>query len=104
MHLTGGRKGRFGRGAGGRGLSGRRRIVRLIVLRTGDAAPSVAVRRGEFFAWIRREADSVWDGEWSEHDVRDVEAPLPEPTAADGFIITGSSSSVTERAPWMLRT
>ncbi|HEY8074022.1 MAG TPA: glutamine amidotransferase, partial [Labilithrix sp.] len=30
--------------------------------------------------------------------------PLPGARDADGFIITGSSSSVTERAPWMLRT
>src|SRR4051812_1226244 len=32
-----------------------------------------------------------------------TDAPLPSPTDAAGFIITGSSSSVTERAPWMLR-
>jgi GMP synthase (glutamine-hydrolysing) len=28
---------------------------------------------------------------------------LPGPRDADAFVITGSSSSVTERAPWMLR-
>jgi GMP synthase (glutamine-hydrolysing) len=32
-----------------------------------------------------------------------MDVPLPEPTDATAFIITGSSSSVTERAPWMLR-
>jgi GMP synthase (glutamine-hydrolysing) len=78
--------------------------VRLIVLRTGDAAPPVAARRGEFFGWIRREAAEAWDGDWEEHDVRDVVRPLPAPSAAAGFVITGSSSSVTERAGWMLRT
>jgi GMP synthase (glutamine-hydrolysing) len=78
--------------------------VKLIVLRAGDAAPPVAARRGEFFSWIRREAEHVWGGAWSEHDVRDMNAPLPSPSDAHGFIITGSSSSVTERAPWMLRT
>lgn len=77
--------------------------VKLIVLRAGDAAAPVAARRGEFFAWIKREAEPVWSGEWQEHDVRDVDAPLPPPSSADGFIITGSSSSVTERASWMLR-
>lgn len=46
----------------------------------------------------------VWDGAWVEHDVRDMEAPLPGTTDADGVIVTGSSSSVTERAAWMLRT
>lgn len=77
--------------------------MKLIVLRTGDAAAPVAARRGEFFSWIRREADGVWNGGWVEHDVRDLDAPLPSPSDARGFIITGSSSSVTERAPWMLR-
>jgi GMP synthase (glutamine-hydrolysing) len=78
--------------------------VKLIVLRAGDAAAPVAARRGEFYSWIRREAETVWTGEWSEHDVRDLTAPLPSTSSAHGFIITGSSSSVTERAPWMLRT
>ncbi|HVJ89313.1 MAG TPA: glutamine amidotransferase, partial [Labilithrix sp.] len=78
--------------------------MKLIVLRTGDAAAPVAARRGEFFSWIRREAEAVWNGAWREHDVRDMTVPLPRPTDADGFIVTGSSSSVTERAPWMLRT
>ena len=77
--------------------------MKLIVLRTGDAVAPVAARRGEFFSWIRREAESVWNGEWAEHDVCDLDAPLPSPSDARGFIITGSSSSVTERAPWMLR-
>jgi GMP synthase (glutamine-hydrolysing) len=65
--------------------------------------PEVAARRGEFSSWIRREVESVWSGSWHEHDVR-TEEPLPHPKDADGFIVTGSSSSVTERAPWMLRT
>jgi GMP synthase (glutamine-hydrolysing) len=77
--------------------------VKLIVLRAGDAAKGVAERRGEFFSWIVREVGAAWRGEWVEHDVR-TDAPLPDPRSADGFIITGSSSSVTERAPWMLRT
>lgn len=75
--------------------------MKLIVLRAGDAAPPVAARRGEFFSWIVREAQAT-DATWVEHDIR-KDAPLPSPQDADGFIITGSSSSVTERAPWMLR-
>ncbi|MGH7438381.1 MAG: glutamine amidotransferase, partial [Polyangiaceae bacterium] len=39
---------------------------------------------------------------WAQHDVRTA-APLPGPRDADAFVITGSSSSVTERLPWMLR-
>jgi len=44
----------------------------------------------------------AWRGGWETVDLR-TDAPLPP--AADGaaFIVTGSSSSVTERAPWMLR-
>ena len=78
--------------------------MKLLVLRAGDAAPPVAARRGEFYAWIRREAEAVWNGAWDQHDVRNTDLPLPRIDDADGFIITGSSSSVTERAPWMLRT
>jgi GMP synthase (glutamine-hydrolysing) len=78
--------------------------VKLIVLRAGDAAAPVAARRGEFFSWIRREGEGVWRGVWQEHDVRNPEVALPKPGDAHAFIITGSSSSVTERAAWMLRT
>lgn len=77
--------------------------MKVIVLRAGDAAAPVAARRGEFFSWIQREAAPVWKGEWEEHDLRYPERPLPAATDASAFIITGSSSSVTERAPWMLR-
>ncbi|MDB4934652.1 MAG: synthase [Labilithrix sp.] len=77
--------------------------MKLIVLRAGDVAAPVAVHHGEFFSWIRREVGDAWSGEWVEHDVR-TDATLPGPRDADGFVITGSSSSVTERAPWMLRT
>jgi GMP synthase (glutamine-hydrolysing) len=76
--------------------------VKLIVLRAGDAAAPVAARRGEFFSWITREVGDGWNGTWAEHDIRRDE-PLPGPRDADGFVMTGSSSSVTERAPWMLR-
>src|SRR5687767_9867605 len=76
--------------------------VKIIVLRAGDAAAPVAARRGEFFSWIRREGGTAWEGEWAEHDVRDLSVPLPSPKDAAAFVITGSSSSVTERAPWML--
>ena len=76
--------------------------MKLIVLRAGDAAAPVAARRGEFFSWITREVGDGWSGEWLEHDVR-TDAPLPGPRDADGFVMTGSSHSVTERTPWMLR-
>ena len=74
----------------------------IIILRTGDAAPAVAVRRGEFAEWIVRVAGPSWAGEWLTHDVR-TEEPLPMIGDVAAFVITGSSSSVTERTPWMLR-
>jgi GMP synthase (glutamine-hydrolysing) len=75
----------------------------LVILRAGDAAAGVAERRGQFPSWIRREVGAAWTGGWMEHDIRLDGVPLPDPRSASGFIITGSSSSVTERAPWMLR-
>lgn len=76
----------------------------LVILRTGDSNPAVADRRGQFASWIKREVGTTWAGGWIEHDVRIEGVTLPDPRSASGFIVTGSSSSVTERAPWMLRT
>jgi GMP synthase (glutamine-hydrolysing) len=51
---------------------------------------------------IVRTVGSVWDGPWEVHDVR-TDAPLPAVRAAAGFVITGSSSSVTDADPWIGR-
>ncbi len=75
----------------------------LIVLRAGDAIPSVALRRGEFFRWIKEAIGEAWKGQWTEVDLRDPGVALPDPGAAAGYIVTGSSASVTEQAAWMLR-
>jgi len=64
--------------------------------------PEVAARRGEFALWIREAVGDGWTGAWREHDLRSDAAP-PAPGDVRGFIITGSSSSVTDRHPWMLR-
>jgi GMP synthase (glutamine-hydrolysing) len=77
--------------------------VKLLVLRAGDAPPAVSARRGDYLSWIQREVSDAWTGEWAEHDVR-TDAPLPGPRDAAGFIMTGSSSNVTEGKPWMKRT
>lgn len=73
--------------------------MRMLVLKCGDAVPSVAARRGEFFGWIKDAVGDAWRGEWLEHDARTDHA-LPH---ADAVIVSGSASSVTEGAPWMLR-
>jgi GMP synthase (glutamine-hydrolysing) len=75
----------------------------LIVLRAGDAIPTVALRRGEFFRWIKDAIGEAWTGQWHEVDLRDPSTALPEPSAGAGYIVTGSSASVTEQAAWMLR-
>ncbi len=75
----------------------------LVVLRAGDAIPSVAAHRGEFFRWIQEGVGQAWQRGWHEVDLRDHKTELPDPRAASGFVVTGSASSVTERAPWMLR-
>ena len=76
--------------------------MRIVILVTGNAMPHVAAHRGDYDAWIRTTTGDAWTGSWVSHDVR-ADAPLPGPRDADAFVITGSSSSVTERAPWMLR-
>ncbi len=75
--------------------------ARLVVLKTGDPVPKVAETRGQFADLIAQTVGELWKGDWSAVDVR--EEPPPDPDSAAAFIITGSSSSVTERAPWMLR-
>ncbi len=76
--------------------------MRIVILVTGTTIPELARRRGGFERWIREGAGEAWRGGWTAHDVR-TRAPLPGPRDADAFVITGSSSSVTERAPWMVR-
>ncbi len=76
--------------------------MHLTVLKAGDPVAELAQRRGDFAAWIRETVGDAWAGEWRVHDIRE-DSPLPPIEGAAGFIITGSSSSVTERAPWMLR-
>ena len=76
--------------------------MRALILVTGDTVPAIAERRGGFPRWIEERTGAAWPGTWATHDLR-TEAPLPGPREADAFFITGSSHSVTEQAPWMLR-
>jgi len=77
-------------------------VAPIVVLRCGDAVKEVAARRGEFASWIRAGVGDAWAGDWHEHDLR-TDAPPPAPSSASAFVITGSSSNVTEQAPWMTR-
>ncbi|MGH7281998.1 MAG: glutamine amidotransferase [Polyangiaceae bacterium] len=76
---------------------------RIMVLRAGDPVSSVVAKRGQFSDLIAQTVGDAWPHEWASVDVRGA-APMPDLDASSAFVITGSSSSVTERAPWMLRT
>lgn len=64
--------------------------------------PRTRERVGGFEQLVTRTLADVWSGGFSYVDVRTSES-LPDPSQFSGFIVTGSASSVTERAAWMLR-
>jgi len=74
----------------------------LCILVAGDPVPKTQDRAGGFANLVRAGLDGAWQGGFVEVDVRTAES-LPEPERFAGLIVTGSASSVTERAPWMLR-
>ena len=74
----------------------------LVIVFTGNTVPVVHERFGDFDAHFRAAIGDAWTGRWATVDAR-TEAPLPSREDVAGVIVTGSSSSVTERAPWMLR-
>ena len=75
----------------------------LYVVFTGTTVPNVLARHGDFDAHFRAAIGDVWQGAWASVDARDTTLPLPAPGTFAGVLVTGSASSVTERAPWMLR-
>jgi GMP synthase (glutamine-hydrolysing) len=74
----------------------------LVILVAGDPVPNVQAARGSFVDLIKGATGPAWSGPWLDVDLRDG-SPLPPTQELAGVIVTGSSSSVTERAPWMLR-
>jgi GMP synthase (glutamine-hydrolysing) len=74
----------------------------MLILVTGEPPASMVARRGDYPRWIRAQTGGAWSGTWAIRDVRTT-GVAAAPGDADAFVITGSSSSVTERAPWMLR-
>lgn len=76
--------------------------MRILILVAGNTVPEIAARRGDFDRWIRESVGDAWRGKWAARDVR-TDAPLPAAHDADAFVVTGSSSSVTDRTPWILR-
>ena len=75
----------------------------LCILIAGDPVAPTRKRVGGFGVLIRAATGEAWDGPWQEVDARADGALLPAARAMAGVVITGSASSVVERAPWMLR-
>jgi GMP synthase (glutamine-hydrolysing) len=74
----------------------------LVVLVAGDPVDEVRREQGSFAELMRAGVGSAWQGGWVDVDLRDG-SPLPGLSEVAGVLVTGSASSVTERAPWMLR-
>lgn len=75
----------------------------LCILVTGDPLPKTQERSGGFASLIRAGLSGLWEHGFVEVDARETKL-LPAAEEVSGIIVTGSASSVTERAPWMLRT
>ncbi|MDF3068263.1 MAG: synthase [Polyangiaceae bacterium] len=74
----------------------------LCILVTGDPVPRTRERVGGFASLVRTGLADVWEHGFVEVDAREA-GELPSAERFAGVIVTGSASSVTERAPWMLR-
>ena len=75
----------------------------LCVVVTGDPIESVRERGSDWRQLIREAVGDGWQGPWSSVDARE-EPVFPDLGEVSALVVTGSPSSVTERAPWMLRT
>lgn len=75
----------------------------LLILVTGDPVAKTQARVGGFANLVRTALGDGWSGGFVEVDARSEAVELPGSERFAGVIVTGSASSVTERAPWMLR-
>jgi GMP synthase (glutamine-hydrolysing) len=74
----------------------------LCIVVTGDPVARTQTRVGGFAKLVRAGLAGAWGGGFVEVDARTAES-LPDSSGFAGLIVTGSASSVTERAPWILR-
>lgn len=75
----------------------------LCVLVTGETVAVVRERHGEFRAFFERGIGEAWSHGYRAVDARSEDVSSRDFSEFSGVIVTGSPSSVTERAPWMLR-
>lgn len=82
-------------------LPGVARARRILLAKAGVAAAAVRAAVGDYDRWFARVLAPL--GVELEVVEASLGAPLPDPGAYAGVIVTGSPRSVTERAPWMAR-
>lgn len=76
--------------------------MKILIIQTGEAAPEVLRRYGDFPAWFRRGMRLGTDEVVA---VRvDAGSALPQPEWVAGAVITGSAAMVSERLEWSERT
>lgn len=75
----------------------------LCVMVTGDTVAFVRERHGEFQRFFERGIGEAWSHGFHAVDARSEDVSRRDFSEFSGVIVTGSPSSVTERAPWMLR-
>jgi GMP synthase (glutamine-hydrolysing) len=75
-------------------------LPRILVVQIGNTHPDVARVHGDYDAWF----SCAFDGGPARCTVVRPHAgdPLPDTSAFGGLLITGSSSSVRDEAPWMM--
>jgi len=74
----------------------------LLIVKSGRTLPELARRRGDYEDWIS--AGMGLDPAWLRIAHVYENAPLPEPDAFAGVVVTGSSAMVSHREPWSERT
>jgi GMP synthase (glutamine-hydrolysing) len=76
----------------------------LCVLVTGETVAPMRERLGDFPRFFERALGDAWQDGYAVVDAREEDVSARDFGAYAGVIVTGSPSSVTERAPWMLAT
>lgn len=76
------------------------RANKILIVVTGEPPASVAEHRGGYVSLMREAVGHAWDGDFDSVDVRLGVPHRRDDVAA--LVITGSSSSVHAREPWIL--
>ena len=77
--------------------------MRLLLVQTGNALPSIAADQGDFDRMFRRGLFGDDEAPVELVDPRNGD-PLPDPDPFDAVVVTGSAAMVTQRLDWSERT